>query len=619
MKHSQPDSRRSLALAGLALAMMTLALPAVAQVQPMSAVGDANNLWIVRTSDDGKSFTLLHRRPIDLPETRLTPLPEPIHGRIAPKGLAAGEDYLLIVYEDRTVQTLRAMDDTAGRRGFTDLILPSLPAGAALRSLAITPSGPWALVRIEDPAVLEAIDHPAEQRSIFQKRKPAMKDLEKAPPSTPVPTPAPTPVPTPAPEPSPPPATLEAGKDDKKAEPEAQPAITAPPADAKPKVKADRLLYLKQDRWVSAAMPTDWPEDAEGWIVHTLSTDARPMLVVMTATPRAIRSYRWAPPHDADAGLWTRQEHAIEQVVNLPPTAASQQLIIARRKNTPGKLEVALSGVRLEGVAEIGTLSLPEPTQGWSLTTQGDRVALIAQAGEELVMQRMDVKGRVIDPEPISLKSQPPPLGPVADLFVFVAVLMLATPMLILMLRRDPSAPIVQLPGTLRLGDLPLRAVAAVIDLVPCVGAVVFFWDVSVVDLVDAWPGNSGGWERMIPGLVVIGSFVVYSFVAEVFFAKTIGKAIMGLRVTGLKGEPPDLWQVLSRNGLKALDMIAPPLIIFAIISPSRQRLGDVVARTVIVTRVNLDGDDDELNKGKRSDETKPLDPRSDKPRNPPK
>ena len=594
VSHVNPFSRKtSGTLLTLAIAFALLSLPAARpaqaqQRQAMTAIGDGSNLWIIRVTEAGDKFTLMHRKPTDLPETRLTPLPEPIFGRIAPNGIAAGQGKLLLVYSDQSVQSIRVVEDSAGRRGFSDLMLPSLPKGAALRSLTVGQSGPWALVRIEDPKVLEAIDQPDVKPSPkIDAKKETKEDDDNAP-------------------------AKDAGKNDGTDKLLKTPPAT--PSNDRPQVKADRLLQLKGDRWISIPMPADWPKDAEGWIVNQFPGDEHPLLIVATEAPRVIRTYRWVTGDAKQPGQWTRRDRATEHVINLPPNTASQQLVVARRTNAQGKIEVVFSAVRQEELAEIGTLSLPDPIASWSITTLGDRLALIAESEEKLLMRRIDITGNVIDVEPMPLQSQPPPLGPVADLFVFIAVLMLATPMLILMLRRDPSAPIVELPASLRLGDLPLRGIAAAIDLAPCVGAVVFFWQVSVMDLIDAWPGNSGGWEAMIPGLVVIGSFVGYSALSEVFFATTIGKAIMGLRITGLKGEPPDVWQVLSRNGLKALDLIAPPLIIFAIISPSRQRLGDVVARTVVVTRVKPDDDDPNIRKDNRSDKAKPLDPRPHKP-----
>ena len=51
--------------------------------------------------------------------------------------------------------------------------------------------------------------------------------------------------------------------------------------------------------------------------------------------------------------------------------------------------------------------------------------------------------------------------------------------------------------------------------------------------------------------------------------------------------------QIVIRGVLKTFDLIAYPLLILMIISPYRQRLGDMVAQTVVVAKAPLDPDVD--------------------------
>ena len=84
-------------------------------------------------------------------------------------------------------------------------------------------------------------------------------------------------------------------------------------------------------------------------------------------------------------------------------------------------------------------------------------------------------------------------------------------------------------------------------------------------------------------GWVAIGLFVLYTLVLEWFTGSTPGKKLMGLRVANLDGARPRAWQVIVRSLLKAFDLIAPLLLVLPLLSPHRQRLGDLIARTLVV------------------------------------
>lgn len=84
-----------------------------------------------------------------------------------------------------------------------------------------------------------------------------------------------------------------------------------------------------------------------------------------------------------------------------------------------------------------------------------------------------------------------------------------------------------------------------------------------------------------------LAALVAYTVVFETATGTTPGKRLMGLRVRSLSGGPPRFTQVCIRNLFRAVDMypvIFPGLIgaVFAGFNPKRQRLGDVLAGTVV-------------------------------------
>jgi uncharacterized RDD family membrane protein YckC len=80
-----------------------------------------------------------------------------------------------------------------------------------------------------------------------------------------------------------------------------------------------------------------------------------------------------------------------------------------------------------------------------------------------------------------------------------------------------------------------------------------------------------------------VGSFVYYG-ASELFSrGQTIGKRLSGIRVVRLDGFSLDPGAILVRNIFRVLDHL-PPLWIVPLISKKSQRLGDMVAGTVVVS-----------------------------------
>jgi len=135
-----------------------------------------------------------------------------------------------------------------------------------------------------------------------------------------------------------------------------------------------------------------------------------------------------------------------------------------------------------------------------------------------------------------------------------------------------------------RLGD---RLIAVVLDTI--LGGVAF----AVLGMYAAvrFGGvtESGFSLEGRPALVGIGSALVvgflYYWLLEGIFGATLGKAIIGIRVRDKSGGPCGLKPSLIRNLLRLVDGLGVYLVGFlvAIFSKLRQRLGDHLARTVVV------------------------------------
>jgi uncharacterized RDD family membrane protein YckC len=126
------------------------------------------------------------------------------------------------------------------------------------------------------------------------------------------------------------------------------------------------------------------------------------------------------------------------------------------------------------------------------------------------------------------------------------------------------------------------RLAAGLVDLLPLAVACWFiFRDVdpntqTIDDVIN---------RTSLPFYLALAGYLAYTFLAEALFARTVGKALLGLRVASLDGSPPGAVAAFARNALRLIDvtMLGLPLLL-VLLSPLRQRVGDIAARTVVVS-----------------------------------
>jgi uncharacterized RDD family membrane protein YckC len=88
------------------------------------------------------------------------------------------------------------------------------------------------------------------------------------------------------------------------------------------------------------------------------------------------------------------------------------------------------------------------------------------------------------------------------------------------------------------------------------------------------------GWLALI--------WLVYYIGLEALFGATVGKWMVNLRVTNLDGTPPGLKSIAVRNLMRFVDVLPVGFVVggsVALASPLRQRLGDHLARTLVIPR----------------------------------
>jgi uncharacterized RDD family membrane protein YckC len=149
--------------------------------------------------------------------------------------------------------------------------------------------------------------------------------------------------------------------------------------------------------------------------------------------------------------------------------------------------------------------------------------------------------------------------------------------------RRLRTAPPAPLPGV-QIADIPQRAMAVILDFLIVIPII---WQVMV-------EVSSSLAERMVPGDARFFAFVgmcvavntLYHMVMEAATGASLGKWILGLRVLKADGTRLGVGGAILRNLLRTIEGEASLPLLGALVmanSARRQRLGDLLARTIVV------------------------------------
>lgn len=147
------------------------------------------------------------------------------------------------------------------------------------------------------------------------------------------------------------------------------------------------------------------------------------------------------------------------------------------------------------------------------------------------------------------------------------------------------------------LAGLMSRLLALLIDTF--VSLVITYVGFLVILLVAAVLGTAAGGDSAVLGLGMAAQFVIWFLVdwgymvllESVWSGQTVGKRVMGLRVIQDTGVRVGVTQSLLRNLVRPVDKL--PIFYFvggaaALLSESQQRLGDLLAGTIVVRERKL-------------------------------
>ena len=302
-------------------------------------------------------------------------------------------------------------------------------------------------------------------------------------------------------------------------------------------------------------------------IVTHLDRDVPSLARLLTATLDNALFVLWTVPTGASVELHGGQldtDAASSSAFTLPPG----------NRLPPLPLGPAAEGISLANDVAAGGV-------------ENSIVVVVRTKAGTLSSLQFDRRGQAFGPaaavEPKAFRRDPQVGQSIAMLF-----LLLVFSLSLWQWRQRPA--MVALPAGLVAAPLYLRAAAFVIDAgVPYALTLLFFGDLAAgLALFPGWISSLAHPEGVTHAaelLTWLGVYLLHVSIGELFFQRSLGKALVGLRVLMVDGKPPTLAAVLLRNVLRVFELGVPFILLYVLISDHRQRLGDLLSRTVVVTQ----------------------------------
>lgn len=251
--------------------------------------------------------------------------------------------------------------------------------------------------------------------------------------------------------------------------------------------------------------------------------------------------------------------------------------------------DVKLALLQPDGqMLDAGALPLVvSPRRRFAVAGRGHEAIAISRNVEgELWLSARDLN----QPADAAVKLQPLTVAPwpgasfANDLLAW-GLMLVGIVLVIAVWRRNPAVQTINLPESTRPAPMSMRFVAATIDAVIPVAVSMALFDITdPAELYRRWPGMAQDWSTVMPGVVVIALYAAITGVSELLTQKTLGKAITRTRVADAEGQPASTKALLTRGAVRVVELVLPAFLLFMVISPVNQRLGDLFAQTIVVT-----------------------------------
>ena len=379
-----------------------------------------------------------------------------------------------------------------------------------------------------------------------------------------------------------------------------RPSVLGGPA---PRRTAWSLYRHLRSAWTSVSVLPAWfaPEDrhwmcADQGEVHLFGLRGGPDMPVWY---RRWSSDQWGPPETIP--LPPQANPAAAMVINTYLVLITR--VPADQAGSSPKLLVLR---RVQDRWESAELRTPNgkpiemPPDRLGVATFNEKIALVGALGEgdELQAGLWSLAGGPPEEPPKALpawqdETTSPFVPELPELAVFAVLA--AVIALTFWRRQDSLMREIPLPPALELASIWRRLAAFLVDVSPAVAVVtaiatLFFgfsplgWDVQGEDLTEAQ--QAGIRAAFLWGWLVIRViYVIYCGLTEYLWGATPGKRLLQCQVVSHDLTRPRPKQIAIRNALKLLELQPNvfPLLVFVVLTRNHQRLGDLLAGTIVV------------------------------------
>ncbi len=343
-----------------------------------------------------------------------------------------------------------------------------------------------------------------------------------------------------------------------------------------------KLWRLKQNTWEEIALP-DSSNYAQIDSIKLIQSDSPMAIVTSISTLNATSvSHIYQINSDDDktwSSIFTLPIHASEVIDSI---RIRNQTVLMLNRNQDNHIRLVY--VRDSGLHSITEFDDLRDCQRMQLVKIDHKLGLLQQQSglQPVTLEMINfLTGEVSEPIVLGrltgLRNE--------DFTPLVLIGSFLTAILVMFLfRPDPTAYQVVLPDGAKIADPRIRLSAILIDLLPAAILTMFLLRVDASELFR-WPLFGRVIGESTPALLMIVLCVLHTTISELIISTTLGKALMGCRVVSISGERPKFSQIIVRNIMKWIALIVPPLALFVLLNPYRQRLGDLAARTVVVAK----------------------------------
>ncbi len=323
-------------------------------------------------------------------------------------------------------------------------------------------------------------------------------------------------------------------------------------------------------RWIDADLP---PEPHQPLSLQTLKN--RAVLVTIAQKP-------WGPPSRAGG---------------VDPDSSGMRLAIHELE--AGKIAAKPQPITYQGSPLVITDQSPPLTCSLGKPDESQLVLLWRQ-GETYRCAMADINGQIAENKEVKALTR---AVSEFDAWSVVGYLLWAIPpiMLLLILMSQKDRPLVTLPLPARFipSAFIKRLAALLIDWLPISFIVSIALTIARPDLIMTFDDMKEMFfeqqpQAMPPELVMgmVVSFLVwmaYGSIMEFKFGATLGKKALRLEVVSLDGKRPSIFQAIMRNLIRPIEIIVLPILMISVslsfLTRAHQRLGDLIARTVVVEK----------------------------------